>query len=329
MDFLVACVFPIKGQIFDALSIRILHSIDVTFLPTRSIISMARGNRIDCLGWAGLCFVGIMLARLRMLIPPLPWHRPCHDPGEGDRVILLHGLWRSVWSMEAPARALREAGYEVLNLPYPSFRETMPDIVKRVAESIPPSPKRTHFVTHSMGGIVARLLAREDPGLLTGKVVMMAPPNQGSAIIDWLSDCRPARWALGPGGMSLSSREVQERVPPFSPETEVFAVMGRRRPFPVFSFLLSEQNDGIVSVSEGWLPGLRRFEVMEADHTFIMAHPEVLAFLLECLQAPPLPPGGLPGPSFDGEREPSGPAGGLRPSRAEEDQKLTCLWRKS
>lgn len=228
-----------------------------------------------------------MTTWLRMLIPPLPWHRPCHNPGEGDRVVLLHGLWRSLWSMEAPARMLHQAGFEVLNLPYPSFREPMSEIVRRVAGSIPPSGKCTHFVTHSMGGIVARLLARDYPDLLTGKVVMMAPPNQGSAIIEWLSDCRPARWALGPAGMSLSTREVTERVPPFPPEVEVFVVMGRRQPLPLFSFLLSGENDGIVSVSEGRLPGLQRFEVMSADHTFIMAQQEVLAFLLECLQAPP------------------------------------------
>ncbi|MBT6399684.1 MAG: hypothetical protein HOK04_07845, partial [Verrucomicrobia bacterium] len=88
--------------------------------------------------------------RLKMIIPPMPWHSPRVRANDGERVVLLHGLWRSVWAMEEPARYLHHCGFETLNLPYPSFRQSVDKIVDHVAREIVPSSKRTHFVTHSM-----------------------------------------------------------------------------------------------------------------------------------------------------------------------------------
>jgi pimeloyl-ACP methyl ester carboxylesterase len=222
-----------------------------------------------------------MKATLQMMIPPLPWHGVRHRPGPGDRVVLLHGLWRSVWAMEAPARHLNKAGFETLIIPYPSFRKSLPEIVREVAQDLPPSPKTTHFVTHSMGGIVLRCLAAEHPELVTGRIVMLAPPNNGSEIVDWLEDSFLGRCFLGPGGMSLSTTGVPKKIPHFPREQRVDVIMGNRQNVPLFSFLLDGENDGIVTVEGGWLPGLRSFEVLEADHTFMMANPKVL----DCLGA--------------------------------------------
>ena len=164
--------------------------------------------------------------RLKMIIPPMPWHSPRMRVNDGERVVLLHGLWRSVWAMEEPARYLHHCGFETLNLPYPSFRQSVDKIVDHVAREIFPSSKRTHFVTHSMGGIVLRCLAKRHPELITGNVVMLAPPNQGSEIIDWLEDSPLGRLSLGPGGMSLSTNRLPQEVPPFDGSNDVSVIMG-------------------------------------------------------------------------------------------------------
>lgn len=221
----------------------------------------------------------------QMMIPPLPWHQSRHRAGRGDRVVLLHGLWRSVWAMEAPARHLNEAGFETLSIPYPSFRKPLPELVDEVAELIPPSEKVTHFVTHSMGGIVLRCLAAKRPDLVTGGVVMLAPPNHGSEIIDWLEDSPLGKFSLGPGGMSLSTGNVCECVPVFPGERRVDVIMGRRSTVPFFRFLLEGENDGIVTVEGGRLPGLRNFDVMDADHTFMMGNRAVLDRVVSLLQS--------------------------------------------
>ncbi len=233
--------------------------------------------------------VGGLMRRVRdalqMMIPPLPWHQPRHRPGPGDRVVLLHGLWRSVWAMEMPARHLNEVGFETLSIPYPSFRKPLPELVAEVAAALPPTEKTTHFVTHSMGGIVLRCLAAKRPDLVTGGVVMLAPPNHGSEIIDWLEDSPLGKYSLGPGGMNLSTDKVCEGVPNFPVGQRVDVIMGRRSTVPFFRFLLVGENDGIVTVEGGRLPGVRNFVVVDADHTFMMGNREVLERVVSWLQS--------------------------------------------
>ena len=222
--------------------------------------------------------------RLKMIIPPMPWHSPRMRVNDGERVVLLHGLWRSVWAMEEPARYLHHCGFETLNLPYPSFRQSVDKIVDHVAREIFPSSKRTHFVTHSMGGIVLRCLAKRHPELITGNVVMLAPPNQGSEIIDWLEDSPLGRLSLGPGGMSLSTNRLPHEVPPFDGSNDVSVIMGRRNLVPIFDFLLEGEHDGIVTVEGGQVEGIKRLEVVDADHTFIMGEKLVLKRVAELLK---------------------------------------------
>lgn len=217
------------------------------------------------------------------MIPPFPWHRPKFRAGPGDRVVLLHGLWRSVWAMEGLAAALNNTGFETLNIPYPSFRQSLDEIVTGVIAEIEPTEKRTHFVTHSMGGIVLRCLAHRAPGLVTGKIVMLAPPNQGSEIIDWLEDSFLGRGIFGPGGMSLTTEHVRAKVPGFDDSHEVTVVMGKKGRLPLFNFLLGNEHDGIVTVSGGKVVGMTNLETIDADHTFIMNHKDAHRAVLRSL----------------------------------------------
>ncbi|MCX8239491.1 MAG: alpha/beta fold hydrolase [Akkermansiaceae bacterium] len=219
------------------------------------------------------------------MIPPLPWHRPRLRPSPGDRVVLLHGLWRSVWAMDGLASTLNDEGFETLNIPYASFRKTLDEIVDDVADVIGSSRRRTHFVTHSMGGIVLRCLALRHPGLVTGKIVMLAPPNQGSEIIDWLEDSPLGRWSLGPGGMSLSTKTIREKIPGFSDQHDVSVIMGRNCSIPFFQSFFKGENDGIVTVEGGKVAGMGKMEVVDGDHTFLMSEPVVREKVLNLLEA--------------------------------------------
>ncbi len=214
--------------------------------------------------------------RLKLLIPPLPWQRLRHRAGAGDRVVLLHGLWRSAWSMDELALTLSQEGFEIFNHPYPSFRKSMSELVESLAQELRGSEKITHFVTHSMGGIVLRCLAQRHPELVTGKIIMLAPPNQGSEIIDWLQDFPPAHYLLGPAGMSLATERVRREIPSFSGGQDVTVIMGRRQSVPFFNFLFQGEHDGVVSVAGGHVIGQTRLEVVDADHSFIMGEAVVL-----------------------------------------------------
>jgi len=103
---------------------------------------------------------------------------------------------------------------------------------------------------------------------------MLAPPNTGSEIVDHYGRSLLGR-CLGPTGRILNTHGLPLQLPELPAAVEAAVIMGRRSTLPFFRRLLDEENDGIVSVSRGKIPGLKGFSVVNADHTFIPLHPEV------------------------------------------------------
>lgn len=224
--------------------------------------------------------------RAEMLTPPFPWDRTkWHDAG-GPTVVLLHGLWRGWRAMQPLARALENEGFSTLNIPYPSSRLPIHRLVahvrKQVKEKVGDEP--VHFITHSLGGILLRSLLAEEVPWKTEKVVMLAPPNAGSEIIDWSKKHPLLHTAIGPAGRELASDGVPRTLPSLPPDVQAAVIMGNRCSIPIFKKLLGEENDGIVSAAKGRIDGLVGFSVINADHTFIQMHPEAIRLSLEFLK---------------------------------------------
>ena len=234
-------------------------------------------------------FQPTLAERAQMLIPPMLWDRPKLRDHAGEKVVLLHGLWRSRHAMEPLARRLDAEGYCTLNLPYASSRQPLERITREIREQVRQfaTDQPVHFVTHSLGGIIARILIAESPPWKQGRLVMMAPPNNGSEIIDWISRKPVLRTLIGPAGRSLTTDGVPSQLPELPEDLEAIAIMGNRVTIPFFGRLLGAENDGIVSAERGKLHGLRGFSVVGADHTFIQIHPDAVRQTLAFLKSGP------------------------------------------
>lgn len=221
-----------------------------------------------------------------MIIPPMLWDRPHFREQTGEKVILLHGLWRSWRAMEPMAKNLHDQGFCTLNLPYPSARKSLDYLSAFVREQIAQiaGDEPVHLVTHSLGGIIARKILAENPPWKTGRLIMLAPPNRGSEIVDWASRHRGLFALLGPSGKALSSQSIAAMLPPLPTGLEAAVIMGRRGTIPFFRKILAAENDGIVSVETGRIEGLCGFSVIDADHTFIQIHPEAIRQTIDFLK---------------------------------------------
>ena len=139
------------------------------------------------------------------------------EPQVGEHVVLLHGLGRSGWSMRPLARAIGSGGYTVHNLDYPSRSATPEQIVAHLHEQLErccARADRVHFVTHSLGGILARAYVDRHAPANLGRVVMLAPPNRGSEYVDIAERWRIAK-LLGPTGAQLGTgaQSLPNRLP--------------------------------------------------------------------------------------------------------------------
>ncbi|MBX3739571.1 MAG: alpha/beta hydrolase [Akkermansiaceae bacterium] len=237
--------------------------------------------------------------RVEMLIPPLPWDRRAHRGPEtgAEKVVLLHGLGRSWRAMNPLARKLQQAGFSTLNLPYPSLVKPLDWILDHVEGEVTrfADGGRVHFVTHSLGGIVTRMVLEREHGWTAGRLVMMAPPSSGSEIIDWASSKVLFRPFLSSAARALASDALAARLPLLPSDQEAFVIMGNRSSIPFFRRLLDGDNDGIVSSGRGRVDGLKGFSVVDADHTFIQIHPDAVRQTIDFLKE-----GKCPG-TFSGE----------------------------
>jgi pimeloyl-ACP methyl ester carboxylesterase len=174
---------------------------------------------------------------------------------------------------------LADAGYRVESISYPSTSAPIDSLVAHFAEEVKrcceADANRAHFVTHSMGGVLVRMYLSERPEPFHGRVVMLAPPNQGTELIDAFSDNPLLEPLLGPAGASLGtdSLSLPSQLPPVSFTLGI--ITGDRSINPINSRIIPGPDDGKVSVENAWVEGVDDFLVLPATHTFIMNRGDV------------------------------------------------------
>ena len=222
----------------------------------------------------------------------------------GKAVVVLHGLGRSRAAMEPLCHCLRQGGYQVFNVGYPSTRDDIAEHARSLRHVINSLDgiDEINFVGHSMGNIVIRHylgdLTREEPWKQPANVaaadrravarfhrfVMLAPPNQGALLATMFADTAVVKQIIGEAGQQLGPDwpELEKRLA--TPAFEFGVVAGGKGNHKGYNPLLPGDNDGVISVDAAKLTGARDLVVVPVLHSFVMDDQRVQQYVLNFLQ---------------------------------------------
>jgi len=183
--------------------------------------------------------------------------------------------------MSALGRSLASQGYVIVNRGYPSTAQTIEKSAAIIGQDIATcrAEKATpiNFVSHSLGGIVLRQYFQDHEIPDAGRVVMLAPPNHGSEIVDHLKNVWWYQHVTGPAGQELGTdpNSLPNRLRPI--RLQIGVIAGARSIQPWFTTYFHSPNDGDVSVSSARLQEMTDFITVGTSHTFVMNSAEVQA----------------------------------------------------
>ena len=206
-------------------------------------------------------------------------------------VVLLHGLARTSHSMEKMEQEMLRQGFVTANIDYPSRTMKIEDLAE-LAVSAGVERCRSqkadvvHFVTHSLGGILVRFYLTENDLPELGRVVMLAPPNQGSLIADTFRNEQWFKWLTGPAGQQLGSDKdgITGLLSAVDYPTGVIAGNEHNPVDNWMAEIIPGEDDGKVAVESAKLGGMADFIVLPSSHITIMKDDAVIEQSLNFLQ---------------------------------------------
>lgn len=212
-----------------------------------------------------------------------------HGEAPKECVILLHGLARTSKSMLPLEQALHAQHYRVVNVDYPSRAFTVEILAEK---AIPPALvacrhptiNKIHFVAHSLGGILVRQYLDKEKIPELGRVVMLAPPNRGSQIVDNLKMLPPFGWINGPAGKELGTEATSLPNRLGAVDFDLGVIAGTTSVNLLLSLYLPNPDDGKVSLENTKIDGMQDFISLPVSHPYIMKDEDAITQIIHYLQ---------------------------------------------
>lgn len=204
-------------------------------------------------------------------------------------VVLVHGIARSTGTFSKMKQSLTDAGFDAVAVSYPSTRATIEEhatAMRRLLARLD-GTETISFVTHSMGGIVLRYLLTNSrewrKAVSIGRVVMIAPPNQGSAVARFLKDVPFYRAMYGKSGQQLVPGIT--KTIPIPQNIDLLIIAGGKNDGNGFNPFLEGDDDGTVKVTETMLDDEKRPFIVQDIHGTISNHARTIEATLNFLKS--------------------------------------------
>jgi hypothetical protein len=118
--------------------------------------------------------------------------------GQGELVVLVHGLYMHGIAMWPLQRRLTACGFQCRAFSYPSLRSSVAENAQRLAASLHDvQAPMVHFLCHSLGGLVVRSMLLDSAWQRPGRVLCLGTPHLGCYVAKWLGRHSALAWLVG------------------------------------------------------------------------------------------------------------------------------------
>lgn len=175
----------------------------------------------------------------------------CMISKASNRIYFLHGYGGPGFEMKWILKAVEKEGYDCTLFKYRSMVRDVDsvglDLIKKIQSD---GADTISFVTHSMGALVVRSIYKQIDSVadfpIIKRIVMIAPPNNGTQVADFYYKSLLLRRILGPNLRNLTTDSLvgASRYP--IPTCEVGLITGTFGGSKVLNLFLDADNDGMV-----------------------------------------------------------------------------------
>ncbi len=189
-----------------------------------------------------------------------------------EKVFLIHGLFMSGTMMRYMEKQLKQRGYEVAVFSYQTVKRPLRENAELLADFIQQhqqpdcSGQVSHFVGHSLGGLLIRLAYELVPESFTGRIVTLGTPHVGSHVAHRVAS-KFYRGILG----DAYENALDGNLPQWQGNVELGSLAGSKC-IGIGMFLqgLEKPNDGTVSVAETQVQRQTDCAVIPVSHTALI-----------------------------------------------------------
>jgi triacylglycerol lipase len=206
-----------------------------------------------------------------------------------NKIYFLHGYGGPGFEMNRILKAVEKSGFDCSLFKYRSLVKDIDlvglDLIKQIqldgADSI-------SFVTHSMGALVVRSIYNYIDSLdsfpIINRIVMIAPPNNGTQVADFYYKFSFLRHVLGPNLRNLTTDSIYgaRRYP--IPTCEVGLITGSFVGSKTLNLFLEEENDGLVVPAQAKLGIEKDTVLIRSWHFGILFKKKVASHVISFLE---------------------------------------------
>lgn len=184
------------------------------------------------------------------------------------KIVLLHGLHMHAWAMRPLAHFFRQHGFDTETFGYYSLMQTLPQhaaaLERRLGRQT--QPPVVHFVGHSLGGLVLRHFAARYPQRISGRIVTLGTPHQGSLAAE-----RVCRFGLRRPVLGGAYGAALDGCAPPLPASVCLGSIAGNKPQGLGRLLgLDGEHDGTVRVAETRCAGMSDHLILPLSHSGLL-----------------------------------------------------------